>query len=109
MKIPKKLKVSGREIFIKIVPKAFKDKNTKYPDDWLGGTCNNITDTIKVAERTANNTKFSKDLKLQTFLHEMTHWILNENGVDSTQNEVAVDSIAAMYKQLFEQMEDNHA
>lgn len=98
MKIPKRFKLFGKTITVKINQKAMDD-------DDLRGQAKYRKDEIILQDSKLGRTSTQKDTE-QTFYHELTHWIfhlMSERELDG--NEKLVNTFSSLLHQALTTME----
>ena len=92
MRIPKEFKLFGNTIKVVFNEKYLNIINAYGEADYNKG--------IITLAKFSSNSKYSKDLIIDTFYHEKVHHILNEMGEhDLNKNEKFVDTFAKLLRQ----------
>jgi hypothetical protein len=105
MNIPSKVQLYGKTIKIlmegnaKKMPKGRQCVGySKYPDN-----------TITVFTKDSDGNPLCDDNIMETFLHELTHFMLHELNSDDASNELIVDGLANILHQVLPQLEETNA
>ena len=97
-KIPSKLTIGGNEITVKQVDKIVNSE--------VLGQCCIAESKIEIAH-SANGVEQSKSSKLQTFMHELTHCILDTMGENElSSNEKFICTFSSFLNEAINSMEE---
>lgn len=95
MKIPSKIRIGGQDVDIIFVDQL--------PDACLGRICLAVG-TMEIAN-SFNENKQSETSKIQTFIHEVVHGILDTMGEDKlSRNEKFVNTFASLFVDVIEEI-----
>ena len=95
MKIPKKIRIGGQDVDIIFVDQL--------PDACLGQICLAMG-TMEIAN-SFNDKKQSETSKIQTFIHEVVHGILDTMGEDKlSRNEKFVNTFVSLFVDVIEEI-----